>query len=74
MGRPHRRLRQRTLFRREVEDTAIRMALGNPEIRRQVEALTAGQSIEFAHWRSKLGAASWTRSILSCGGADRSDS
>jgi hypothetical protein len=29
------------------KDTATRMALGNPEIRRQVEALAVGQSIEF---------------------------
>lgn len=45
-GRPHRRLRQRALVRREAEGTVTKMALGNPQIRRQVEALAPGHSVE----------------------------
>ena len=55
--RPQRRLRQRKLFRREMEDTATRMALANPEVRRQVEALAVGQSIEFKFHNGGFGAA-----------------
>jgi hypothetical protein len=51
------RKRQRKLTRREMEDTATRMALGNPEIRRQVEALAAGQSIEFTIHNGLVGPA-----------------
>jgi hypothetical protein len=56
-SRPQRRLRQRKLFRREMEDTATRMALGNLEIRQQVAALAIGQSIEFKLHNGGSGAA-----------------
>ena len=56
-GRPQRRLRQRTRFRREAEDTVTRMALGNPEIRRQVEALARGQTVEFTFHNGATGPA-----------------
>jgi hypothetical protein len=59
--RPQPRLRQRKLFRREMEDTATRIALGNPEIRQQVEALAIGQSIEFKFHNGGSGAARRTK-------------
>ena len=53
--RPQRRLRQQRLFRREAEDVVTRMALANPEIRGEVEALAAGQSIEFKFDNTRTG-------------------
>jgi|SRR5262245_9747405 len=55
--RPQRRLRQKKLFWKAMEDTATRMALGNPEMRGQVEALAAGQSIEFKFHNGGFGPA-----------------
>jgi hypothetical protein len=55
--RPQRRLRQRKLFRREMEDTATRMALANPEVRQQVETLAIGHAIEFKFHNGRSGAA-----------------
>jgi hypothetical protein len=55
--RPQPRLMQRKLFRRKMEEAATRMALANPEIRRQVEGLAVGQSIEFKFLNGGSGAA-----------------
>jgi hypothetical protein len=45
--RSPRLLRQEKFARSEMEDAVTGMALGEPEIRRQIEALAVGQSIEF---------------------------
>jgi hypothetical protein len=46
---------QRKLSQREMEDAATRMALGTPEIRGQIEALSLCQSIELKFDNDRTG-------------------